>query len=97
MYTGYDETFIITEPRYSYSHTPDQKTQHRPAGRMLPSFPFGATREILTLITNIYIHEQRNKKLRTQKSRSYCGVQPQIIMRSILASENGRTIYGNGK
>ena len=27
MYTGYEETLIIKEPRYNYSHTPEQKKQ----------------------------------------------------------------------
>jgi hypothetical protein len=44
----------------------------------------------------IFVHEQRNKKLGTPKSRIFCGVQQQVIILSTLAVETARTVYGNG-
>jgi hypothetical protein len=38
MYTGYEDTFIITKPKYTYSHTPDQETQ--PPARSSHAAPF---------------------------------------------------------
>jgi hypothetical protein len=39
MWTGYEETLIITEPTHNYSHTPDQETQppaRRPHAALFP-------------------------------------------------------------
>jgi hypothetical protein len=68
-YTGYKETFIITEPRYNYFHTYDQETQHPARSSHAAHFPISCNpqnphtnKKYLFMNKEIQNYEHRNQE-----------------------------------